>query len=153
MNKQTDTTAIMLYSLKNETGHETPKEKMTNKKELWDNTHPLSPNHTILWISHPHLSHLPIIHNNNTLDKNLLIQMRESDKCPSVRNDEILNLHLSSSVGPKVSINCLLKDTSDIYWFHPTKRLTRKNERTQKRNYASNKSYRTALVYINRIQG
>ena len=34
MNKQTDTTAIMLYPLKNETGHETPKEKMTNKKEL-----------------------------------------------------------------------------------------------------------------------
>ena len=34
MNKQTDTTAIMLYSLKKETGHETPKEKMTNKKKL-----------------------------------------------------------------------------------------------------------------------
>ena len=30
--KETDTTAIMLYSLKKETGHERPKDKNTNKK-------------------------------------------------------------------------------------------------------------------------
>ena len=32
INKETDTTTIMLYSLKKETGHETPKDKSTNKK-------------------------------------------------------------------------------------------------------------------------
>ena len=32
INKETDTAAIMLYSLKKETGHETPKDKSTNKK-------------------------------------------------------------------------------------------------------------------------
>ena len=39
----------MLYSIKKERRHETPKDKSTIKKKLWDNTHPLSP--------HPHLSH------------------------------------------------------------------------------------------------
>ena len=35
----------MLYSLKEETGHEEPKDKSTNKKtnKLRDNNHPLSP--------------------------------------------------------------------------------------------------------------
>ena len=32
INKETDTAAIMLYSLKKETGHGTPKDKSTNKK-------------------------------------------------------------------------------------------------------------------------
>ena len=32
MNKETDTTAIMLYSLRKEAGHERPKDKSTNKK-------------------------------------------------------------------------------------------------------------------------
>ena len=31
--KQTDTTAIILYSLKKETGHERPKDKSTKKKK------------------------------------------------------------------------------------------------------------------------
>ena len=31
MNKETDTTAIMLYSLRKETGHERPKDKSTKK--------------------------------------------------------------------------------------------------------------------------
>ena len=34
INKETDTTAIMLYSLKKETEHERPKDKSTNKKKL-----------------------------------------------------------------------------------------------------------------------
>ena len=33
LNKETDTTAIMLNSLKEETGHEKPKDKSTNKKK------------------------------------------------------------------------------------------------------------------------
>ena len=32
INKETDTTAIMLYPLKKETGHEQPKDKSTRKK-------------------------------------------------------------------------------------------------------------------------
>ena len=32
-NKQTDTIAVMLYSIKRETAYETPKEKSTNKKK------------------------------------------------------------------------------------------------------------------------
>ena len=33
INKETDTTAIMFYSLKKETGHERPKDKRTNKNK------------------------------------------------------------------------------------------------------------------------
>ena len=33
INKETDTTAVMLYSLKKETGHKSPKDKSTNKNE------------------------------------------------------------------------------------------------------------------------
>ena len=41
----------------------------------------------------PHLSHPapPIICNNNTVNKAFLAQMRQSNKCGSVRNDEIIN--------------------------------------------------------------
>ena len=67
------------------------------KKKLWDNTHLLSP--------HPHLdknqppgtySIPPVIHNNNKMDTEFLVQMRQSNKCGSIRNDEIFNLHLGS---------------------------------------------------------
>ena len=61
-----------------------------------------------------HLSHLHLIHNNNTMDTEFLVQMRQSNKCGSVRNDEIFNLHLGSGAGPWVSIPCLLQDTSHI---------------------------------------
>ena len=52
------------------------------------------------------------------MDREFLVQMRQSDKYESVRNDEIFNLHLGSHGGPPVSIPCLLQDTSHIYWFH-----------------------------------
>ena len=146
----------MLYSLKEEAGHERPKDKTTNKKKkykLRDNTHPLSSTYTLRWINHPRLSHPPIINNNNTMDTEFLVQMRQSNKCGSVRNDEIFNLHLRSGVGPWVSIPCLLQDTSHIYWFHPPKQLTRKKQRTQKSDSTPHKSYRTALVYVHRTQG
>ena len=42
----------------------------------------------------------PIIYKNDTMDKELLVQMRQSNKYGSVRNDEILNLHLRSGAGP-----------------------------------------------------
>ena len=48
----------------------------------------------------PHLSHPPTIHKNNTMDTEFLVQMTQSNKCESVRNDEIFNLHLGSGAGP-----------------------------------------------------
>ena len=78
------------------------------------------------WASTPDLSHSPIICNNNTMDIEFQVQMRQSDKCGSVRNDDIFNLHLGSGAGPWVSIPCILQDTSHIYWFHLPKQLTRK---------------------------
>ena len=47
-----------------------------------------------------YLSHFLIIHNNNTMDTEFLVQMTQSNKCGSVRNDEIFNLHLGSGAGP-----------------------------------------------------
>ena len=119
----------MLYLLKKETQHERTKDNSTNKKILQDNTHPLSPH------PHPDMNQPPrtypiplIIHNNNTMDTEFLVQMRQSNKCGSVRNNEIFNLHLESGAGPWVSIPCLLQDSSHIYWFHPPKNLTRKSK-------------------------
>ena len=53
----------------------------------------------------PHLSHPPIIHNINTMDTEFLVQMRQSNKCGSVRNDEIFNLHLGSGASPFLIMN------------------------------------------------
>ena len=136
----------MLYSLKKETGHDRPNDKSINKNgkknkktnKLWNNTHPLSPHPPLVapptpWYESttPHLSLSLIIHNNNTMNTQLLVQMRQSNKCGSVRNDEIFNLHLGSGASPWVSIPCLLQDTSHIDWFHPPKQLARKKQRTQ----------------------
>ena len=129
----------MLYSLKKETGHERPKDKSTNKKNYEIIPTPCPPTHTLIWINHPHLSHPPIIHNNNTMDTEFLVQMRQSNKCGSVRNDEIFNLHLGSGAGPSVSISCLLQDTSHINWSDPPKILTRKKQRTHKWDSTPNK--------------
>ena len=62
-----------------------------------------------------HPSHPPTICNNNTMDIEFLVQMRQSDKCGRVTNDDVFNLHLGSGVGPGVSIPCLLQDTNHIY--------------------------------------
>ena len=45
----------------------------------------------------PHLSHFPTICNKNTMDIEFLGHMRQSDKCGSVRNDDIFKLHLGES--------------------------------------------------------
>ena len=71
------------------------------------------------------------------MDTEFLVQMRQSNKCGSERNDEIFNLHLGSGAGPWISIPCLLQDTSHIYWFHPPEQLTRKKQRTQKSDYGN----------------
>ena len=71
--------------------------------------------HTLIWINHPRTYTIPpIIHNNNTMDTEFLVQMRQSNKRGSVRN-EIFNLHLGSGAGPWISIPCLLQDTSHIF--------------------------------------
>ena len=50
-----------------------------------------------------------------------LVKMRQSNKCVSVKNDEIINLHSGSGVSPWISIPCLLQETSHIYWFYAQK--------------------------------
>ena len=144
----------MLCSLKKQPGHERIKHSSTNKKKLWDNTHPLSPHpHQDMNQPPSHLSHPPIIHTNNTMDTEFLVQMRQSSQCGSVRNDEIFTLHLGSGAGPWLSITCLLQDSSHIYWFHLPKQLTRKKQTTQKWDSNPNKSSCTTSVYIHRTQG
>ena len=73
--------------------------KANTKNKLRDNIHPLSPHPNPDMKQTPHLSHPPIIHNNNILDTEFQVQMRQSDKCGSVRNNEIFNLHLGSGAG------------------------------------------------------
>ena len=76
------------------------KTKAQIKKTISDNTHPLSP------YPHPDMNQppqpiaSPIIFNNNTMDTEFLPQMRQSNKCGNVSNDEIFNLHLGTGVGP-----------------------------------------------------
>ena len=48
----------------------------------------------------PHLFHPPSICNDNTMDMAFLVKLKQSNKCGSVRNDEIINLHLGSGAGP-----------------------------------------------------
>ena len=115
----------MLYSLKKWD------RTFGKKNKLWDNTNPLSPH------PHPYMNQPPsnlcnphIIHNNNTMDTEFLVKIRQSNKCGSVRNDKIFNLHLGSGTGPRVSILCLLKDISHIYRFHRPKQLTRKKTKS-----------------------
>ena len=71
------------------------------KYKLRDNTHLLYP-HPHADINQPPPTYpIPaIIHNNNAMDTQFLVQMRQSNKCGSVKNDEIFNLHLGSGVGP-----------------------------------------------------
>ena len=80
----------MLYSLKKETGHERPKYKSTIKKNYEIIPTTCCPIHT----------HSPITHNKYTMDTEFLVQMRQCNKCGSVRNIEIFNLHLGSGAGP-----------------------------------------------------
>ena len=115
------------------------KTKAQKKKKNWDNTHPLSspPKPWYESTTPLHLSHPPIIDTNNTMDTEFLVQMRQSNKCGSVRNDEIFNLHFGSGEGPWISISCLLQDTSHIYWFHPPKQLTRKKAKNPEMRFNS----------------
>ena len=52
--------------------------------------------------THTHLFHFPTMHNNNLIKREFLVQMRQSNKLGSVRNDKIFNLHftLATWFGP-----------------------------------------------------
>ena len=65
-----------------------------------------------------------------------LRRMRQSNKCGSVRNVEIINLYLGSGGGPWVSSPCVLQDTSHIYWFHMPKTIN--HEKTKNSGMRSN---------------
>ena len=94
-------------------------------------------------MNHPYLSNPPIICHNRTMDMAFLVQTRQSNKCGSVRNDEIINLNLVSGVGPWVGSPCLLQDTSNIYWFHLPKTINQ--ERTKNPEMRSN--FKQILLY------
>ena len=65
------------------------------EKKLSENTHPLSPlPHPKYKLTTPHISHPPIICNNNPMEIASLVHLRKSNECRSVRNDEMINLHL-----------------------------------------------------------
>ena len=99
------------------TGHERQKDKSTHKKTQQNYEiipTPVPPPTPWYESTTTHLSHPRIIHNNNKMDTEFLVQMKQSNKCGSVRNNEIFNLHLGSGTGPWVSIPCLLKDTSHL---------------------------------------
>ena len=61
-----------------------------------------------------------------------LVELKQSNNCESVGNDELFNLSMGSGADPCLSIPCLLQDTSHIYWYHPPKQSTRKKQGTQK---------------------
>ena len=81
---------------------QTTKAQVTGKKQkLHDNTHPLSPlPHPIINQPPPTYPNPPTISNKNTMDTESLVQMGQSDKCGSVRNGDIFNLHFGSGAGP-----------------------------------------------------
>ena len=59
-----------------------------------------------------HLSHPPIIYNNNTMDMEFLVQIRQTNKCGSVRNDEIIHLgSLVQALGSASSASCKIPAT------------------------------------------
>ena len=74
-----------------------------NKKNKNYDTHPLPPTQTLISMNHPpptpQPSHPPIICCNNTMIIISLAQIRQSDGCGSVRNDEIFNSQLGSGAG------------------------------------------------------
>ena len=72
----------------------------------------------------------PFISSNITIIMMIfLAQMRQSNWCESIRNDEIYNLHLESAVGPWVSISCPLQDTRDIHWQYMPKQSAKMEQK------------------------
>ena len=94
----------MLQSLikKRQRGHERTKYKGTSKTSTTAREYPPPvplpiPSYKL---TNPHLSHNPIIYNNNTMDIEFMVQIRQSNKCRRVRFGEVFHLHLGSGMGP-----------------------------------------------------
>ena len=68
-----------------------------------------------------------------------LAQMRQCDRCGSVRNDAISNSHFGSGAGPWVSIPYLLQDTSHIYWFCLPKTINQEKTKNQEMRFSFQK--------------
>ena len=86
-------------------------------------------------MNHPPIFQFPIICSNNTMIKVSLLQMKQSDKYGSERNDRIFNLHLGSGAGTSVvSIPCLLQDTSHIHRFYLPNQSSKKRQIYEKRS-------------------
>ena len=84
----------------------------------------------------------------------LLVQMRQTNKGGSVKNDEIINLLLGSSAGP-LSQHPLSPTRHQPHLLIPFAQNSQpgKKQRAQKSDRTSNKLYGTALAYAHRIQG
>ena len=68
------------------------------KHEIITTTSPLT--HILILINHPPPIPSPHHSNNNTIVTESLVQVRQSNKCGSVRNNEILDLNLGSGASP-----------------------------------------------------
>ena len=114
---------------------------------------------TIRWYPPPVLPHpninqppptypIPQSLYNDTMNMTFMVEMIQSSKCESLTNDEIINLHLGSTAGPRVSIP----------WHQPhllipsSQTINQEKQRIQKWDPPSSKSCCTALGIVHRTQ-
>ena len=98
------------------------------------------------------MNHLPTFLSPNHFYSNIyLAQMRLSDECENLKDDEIFNLHLGYGVASWGSIPCFLQDTIYIHWLHLPKQSTKKEQKILKKDQTSNKSYCIILACVPRI--
>ena len=136
----------MSHLKKRDRGHQRTKAKSSSKKNHKNYQIILTTCPPWYKSTTPHLFHCPIIYN-NTIDIEFLVQMRQSNKCQSARNDGIFNLHFGLGADHCVGIPCLQQDTRHTYWFHLSKQLTRKKQRIQKWDSTPHKLHCTALAF------
>ena len=84
--------------------------------------------------THTHLFHFPRMHNNNLIKREFLVQMRQSNKLGSVRNDKIFNLHFTFviSFGPLCQYPLAPARCQPQLLIPLAKHLTRGKQTTQK---------------------
>ena len=128
------------------------KNRTKNRKTMIPTLCPLPLKSQNKWIT-PQPSHPPIICSNNIMSMRSLAQMKQSNGYGSVKHDDIFNLHLGSGASSRVTIPCLLQNTSHIHWLHPPKQWSKKKQKILKKDLTPNKSNRIALAYIHRTQG
>ena len=143
----------MLYSLKKEAGQEKPKDKSKNKRNYDIIPTACSHTHTPIESTIPHLSDPPIIHNNNIMDKEVLVQMRQSNKCESVRMMKYSTYTLGIWCRP-LSQHPLAPARHQPHLLIPSiQTINQKNPKNPEIDSPPNKSCRTSLIYVQRTQG